>query len=166
MRQDVHDANAISDFVATVMSVCHALRVWYVVEQPATSMLWQYAPIAQALQHTGARRVYLELGRAGGQSAKGVVLWGTAPWLEAVARKVQRQPMVAEPEPLATRQGCWVNGNHNALQGSAQYPPPFCNTVAGAHADYLAHRPGTGQFFRQLAGIDDSIGPILVEDED
>ena len=115
---------------------------------------------------TGAQRVYLELGRAGAQSAKGLVLHGTAPWLEALARKVQRQPMVAEPQPLAARRGRWVTGNRDALQDSVQYPPTLCATVAGAHADYLAHRPGTGQFFRQLGGIVDSIGPIVVDDED
>ena len=67
-REDVQHANATAKFVGMFMRLCHRLKVWYVVEQPKGSLLWQFESVAEALQATGARRTHVELGRVGASS--------------------------------------------------------------------------------------------------
>ena len=148
-RSDVTDANHIATITAGLVQLCHARRVWYVIEQPLSSLLYHHPGLAAAIKRSGGRRYSVELGRAGATSPKPLVLVGTAPWLPAIERSVKRRPMVETPEPVVKTSGRWISGDREALAKSAVYPQIFTDMVGAAHADYLAHRPGTSSFFRQ-----------------
>ena len=135
----VAEANAIANIVADIMRVCHALGVFYVVEQPRTSLLFDYSPMRSALDETTALHVALNLGQAGATSQKPLTLWGTAPWLRSLAGTIRRRPMLSTTRPLTDRRGGTVNGRKAALSASASYPRTFCCIVARLHAASIGH---------------------------
>ena len=135
----VAEANKLAHVVADVIRTCHALGVYFVVEQPNTSLLFDYEPMALALSETRARRAFVELGRAGARTAKPLCLVGTAPYLARLAAIAKRRPMVTPGRALTTRKGGWVNGEREALQQSSSYPRTFCCLVARQHADLIGH---------------------------
>ncbi|CAK9097924.1 Uncharacterized protein SCF082_LOCUS45928 [Durusdinium trenchii] len=61
---------------------------FYVLENPLSSLLWQYRCIRKRLQQHRAVRVVINLGNIGASTQKPVVLWGTAPWLHDLQLKV------------------------------------------------------------------------------
>ena len=110
-RPDVRAANQMAVYTAGLVELCHARHVWYVIEQPLSSVLFHHPALAAAIRRSGGRRYKVELGRAGAASAKPLSLVGTAPWLPALECKIKRRPMVANPIPVAERTGRWVSGN-------------------------------------------------------
>ena len=133
----VLEANKIAHIVADVIRTCHALGVHFVIEQPSTTLLFEYEPIALALSEVRARSVFVELGRAGSMTVKPSRLMGTAPFLPRLAGIVRRRAMVTPARALTRREGGWVNGEHRALQLSSSYPRTFCCIVARLHADLV-----------------------------
>jgi hypothetical protein len=103
--------------------------VYYVVEQPVSSVLPSMPCMVAALQATNARRVVVHLGGFGASSMKTVVLLGTAPWLETLAAMSSRLWSSADRKrlrPLACTTSSGVTGGEG-LSGSAAYPRFFCD---------------------------------------
>ena len=160
-RADVRVANRIAEVVAKITQVCDACGVYWVIEQPSTSLLWQYAPIHNILQKSTVRRVSVELGRVGAQSLKPLVLYGTAPWLVEFARDVRARPRPLALARLCRRRGRWVAGITGSLRRSAHYPPMFCSMVASRQAAFCRMAPQAA--LRQIYDVDTEQDVIVVD---
>lgn len=120
-----------------VMVTCSALGVFYVVEQPLSSMLQFYPAINAALRATGARSISLLLYKFGATTQKPLKLWGTAPWLPCLGEIAKG---INAPQPtatLATTAMGRVTGKKGALVESASYPHAFCQIVAYLQKEFL-----------------------------
>lgn len=138
---DMH--NKIADFVAQTIKTCHERGVFYVIEQPQSSLLFDYRPVAEALAATGGRSVSVRLGDFGSASAKPLRLMGTAPWMDGLADvgKVLRGKMGMQPKTtLATRHEHSVTGRRGIMEESSAYPDAFAHHVARLHTEYLQQR--------------------------
>ena len=160
--------NAIADFVADVMLTCSAMSIHYVLEQPLSSRLPDYPAVERALMSTGGRRIVVPLWKFGSPSIKPLQLWGTAPWLQQLARiadRIAARPSGSEPEdypPTAERvfvegpqrqlavvcTNGQVTGLHHEMKASAHYPGSFCDVVALLHHSHL-----TREFVRAVVKI-------------
>ncbi|CAL1174247.1 unnamed protein product [Cladocopium goreaui] len=78
-----------------LMELCYRKGIFYVVEQPISSLLFQYGPMRKMLRRHGACRVTTWLGAFNAQTLKPVVLWGTCPFLEK---------LIAQPSKLKRMQ--------------------------------------------------------------
>ena len=79
--------NALAERVAFLLALCSSRGVYWIVEQPASSVLWNYPAIRQRLQEDGLMHpTVLDMGAFGGSSVKPTHLWGTAPYLAKLAR--------------------------------------------------------------------------------
>ena len=139
-NESVAQANSIARLLAEVCQTCYALGVPYIIEQPRTSLLFTYPPMEAMLRSTRARRVAVDLGKAGATSQKPLALWGTAPWLERLAGIVRRRPALSQPRRLTEKKGRFVNGKKIALGRSAAYPRVFGTIVARLHAESIGHQ--------------------------
>ena len=154
----------MAEVTAGLVQLCHARRVWYIIEQPLSNLLYRHPILAAAIERTGGRRHFMELGRAGATSPKPLVLVGTAPWMSSLSRQIKRRPMVKERVPVVETSGRWVNGKGKALAKSAIYPPMFTDIVATAHAAYLASRPGSSTYCTPTMTVPEVV-EILSDDE-
>ncbi len=136
----VQEANRIVDIVVKVVQLCEAMGVYWVIEQPRGSLLWDYGPMKEVLRNTTYCQAAVELGRVGASSVKPLSLRGNAPWLTSLALEVRRRPRDHNLRPLTARRGRWVMGRHRHLRNSAAYPEAFCEIVARKHAVSTAER--------------------------
>lgn len=125
--------NRIADWVADAVLRCHKSGIYYVIEQPRSSLLWRYPAILAALERTGAVHASVCLGDFGGSSLKPLELRGTAPWLP----QLSVQGCFENPEPATKKKKLTVvdkdgrvTGVPSALADSAAYPPEFCRAIA------------------------------------
>ena len=127
--------NCIADFVATVLMRCQELGLDYVIEQPSSSLLYDYPPIKHAVTVSAGRRVHLTLGSYGAESLKPLVLVGTTPWVEDL-RPHSRKRSCSSVLTIRDASGR-VTGRPEALLASAAYPAAFCERIASL---FLLHR--------------------------
>lgn len=145
---NVHDPwvrqhNCIADFVAKVILVCHERGIYFIIEQPLSSVLFHYAPIAEAIAIAGGRSVSVRLGDFGAETTKPLRLVGTAPWLDglpAVGEKLRSTSGRVPMQTLAVRQNHAVTGKRDVLQESSAYPTCFAVHVARLHQEFLQLR--------------------------
>ena len=121
---------AVAELVAHLIRLCAACDIYFVIEQPRSSLFFDFEPVKAALLATEAVQVSFSLGRAGATSVKPMRLYGTAPWMSVLAARISARPMLGERKRLAPRRGNWVVGNRRALTASAEYPLPLCRMVA------------------------------------
>ena len=121
-RADVRLSNEIAVRVSVLLQLCRSLRIWYVVEQPVSSLLLEHPDMRRAVACTGASSVSVELGRVGASSTKPLRLTGTAAWLNGVATQIKRRGRLQQPMALVERKGKWLNGVGKLLKDSAAYP--------------------------------------------
>jgi hypothetical protein len=129
--------NRIANFVAFAIRAGARLGIYYVLEQPLSSIMFKYLPVATALADTGAARVHLNLGDFGAETAKPLCLMGAAPWLPDLRAEGRRRsatvlPMLQGTLAVRSHEG-QVTGRTAALTESAAYPEPFCEEVARLH---------------------------------
>ena len=80
--------NALVERVVLVLEVLHARGVHWIVEQPASSVLWDYPAMQRCIRRHAAAAVTLDMGAfKGGTSVKPTVLYGTAPYLQKLERR-------------------------------------------------------------------------------
>ncbi len=133
-----------SSLKSLAVEACTVRGIFFVLENPAGSLLFAYKPIATALERCRARTVHVRLGSFGADTPKPLCLVGTAPWLEqlrdeGIARGgCHSCPSASKRRKLTTVQGDKVTGIHEALQASAIYLVAFCRTVARLHFEYRA----------------------------
>ena len=126
-----------------------ALGIYFVIEQPLSSILFSYRPVREALQRAGACRVSFQLLVFGASSSKPLALHGTAPWLytlEIIAASLVK-PTKRVKLSSSGPQG-WT-GNKLAMGISAEYTADFCKLVARLH----------GLLLQELGGV---VGEVSV----
>lgn len=135
--------NNLADITAQLAWLAHSLGLQILVEQPLSSILFDYAPMRNVLTATGSTRIAIHLDGFGACSQKPLQLRGTAPWLEELRRLSQQRRKRAEPQEQLTvvhtsssgRRS--VTGKREALKASSSYPPAFGMAVGRLHAAAL-----------------------------
>ena len=136
------EGNAIADVVAKTTKLCAALMNYTVIEQPHSSFMFQYEPMASALRDVHAKTVAFNMAVFKHKPLKPTQLWGTAPWLEAFGRFARMLP-VGDTKPLADRDiNGGVTGRNLDLTASAAYTDEFCNCLITFHLKDLASNVG------------------------
>ena len=144
--------NAIAKFVADAILACAALNVYFVLEQPQSSVFVNYPAVQEALSKVEAVRVHLELWKFQSDTPKPLQLWGTAPWLvqldELANKRISEAPTLRQsagrisfPKPMANLTVCGprgqITGDKEKMKKSAGYPKCFCDVVAHFHKKML-----------------------------
>ncbi len=88
----VRMSNLLVDNLVVLLRWAHCRGVHWLIEQPATSRMWSFPPMAALLRDTGARRVHTYMGCFGHRQPKPTVLWGTLPALDLLARSRSAVP--------------------------------------------------------------------------
>ena len=127
------------------LAFCLGLHV--VIEQPLSSILFNYAPMQALIGNANLQRATVQLGGFGAASQKPLQLWGTVPWLLQLAQdskqrqkstKVGGTPMCQRGAKLVSAKinsfgRKIVHGNRSALKESSAYPPEFGRVVGELH---------------------------------
>lgn len=88
--------NRLARRLAYLLELCHIKGIYYIIEQPSSSLLFRYKPIKQLLERHGASFVRCALGAYNASTLKPVTLYGTAPFLDNLAlqpSKLKRQQL-------------------------------------------------------------------------
>ncbi|CAL1165178.1 unnamed protein product [Cladocopium goreaui] len=75
--------NRLARRLCYLLELCHKLGIFWVIEQPTTSLLFFYRPLRRLMKRHGAKRVGCSLGALNANTTKPVFLWGTVPFLGA-----------------------------------------------------------------------------------
>ena len=128
--------------VAYLARTATAIKVSYVLEQPASSLLYKadfrtmfdVSSVWRTLHETKAEESHVSLLYFGGASKKPLILKGTAPWLpklQEVSRLLQGQTSHTASASLVSVDS---NGNYTGkrkeLKASSAYPPNFGKCIA------------------------------------
>jgi len=141
----VRDGNAFAAILAEMVRVAFLLGIFFVIEQPKSSLMFNHPLLKSALEATGAIKIYVEMWVWGGRSTKGMFLYGTAPWLRELRAhyKVLRQTnahMLENLEKLTTTDSRGkVTGRKQELTESAAYPSAFGRCIGRMHAETWGH---------------------------
>ena len=143
--------NQVAEFVANVVWTCAALGLFYVLEQPLSSVLVHHPHVSAALRDTKAVRVSFPLHKFGANTQKYLQLWGTAPWLPELRRVagIVRGP-VAHAVLCTIGDRGQVTGKKDDMVASAAYPTTFCDVVAILHKGFLASQAIQAQAVRMF----------------
>lgn len=137
----VQSQNALVDRLVLLLRICNKRGVVWIIEQPSSSCMWRYPALAKLLTRRDCRRVALEMGAYGLDCPKATVLYGTAPHLEQLDRKLnsdEREELREDSKRRrtttveATAAGGWnVHGTAD-LKGTQAYTIEFgaCHAVA------------------------------------
>ena len=138
--------NALVERMVILLEILRLRGCHYIIEQPASSVMWQYPALAACLWRHGLRGpVVLDMGAYGGTSWKPTHLWGTAPYLPQLARRC-----TAEERALLSEEGVqtthkWVASDGRTrcqgtsdLKGTQAYPEGW----GLAHAEAFAGHYG------------------------
>jgi hypothetical protein len=68
-----------------------ARGVYYIIEQPRSSIMFEYPPFAKFLQKHPARTCHTEMGAFGMKAEKDTILKGTAPYISELERRLNSQ---------------------------------------------------------------------------
>ena len=135
MRADVRDANFMAWYCAKLLYICHLRGVRYIIEQPATSVLWRLRPMVWLEEETYAGRVFGDLGVWGHSMTKPSVFKGTAWYMHKLGKtltKIQKQAKdkkhVNSIRPNGKKQ---VRGKKD-LKASEHYPKNMCKLISAA----------------------------------
>ena len=138
-RPDVRAANRIARTVALLCRVLAQRGVFFVLEQPAGSLLWHTPSLrlaARSLRVKGKRwqRRFVWLGHYGHKICKPTELCGIFPSLASILPSKRPRP---SDKPVAGVYRSWVSKNgRRRVCGSAglkvteHYPKPFCRAFA------------------------------------
>ena len=149
LREDVRGANAMVAFCCRLWDLLVLRHVYYIVEQPATSIVWKYAPFQRHVRRrpkigtTKLHAQFLWLGHFGHLLHKATHLVGVFPGLKSIKTKRSRAiapgkvGMFWEHASIRTegpRKGTYrVQGVKKAgksLSDSGKYPIKFCKFMA------------------------------------
>ena len=130
-KPSVRLANLIASNLAVLLTAANARNVYWVIEQPISSKLWIFPPIAQCLSSTLRATTYM--GSFGHDMVKPTILAGT---LSTLAKLKRRKPQWFAPLQWGDRE--YYIRNANGVRGgrhlhcSAEYPEAFCSALLQA----------------------------------
>jgi hypothetical protein len=87
----VASQNALVCRLLLLARLCIARGVYYIIEQPRSSIMFQYAPFASFLQKHPALSICTEMGAFGMMAEKDMMLMGTAPYLPNLVRRLTHE---------------------------------------------------------------------------
>ncbi len=137
-REAVVSQNALVERLVLRLEILTLRGVYWIIEQPATSVMYQYPALRDCLRRHGCTEpCVLDMGAYGGTSQKPTHLVGTAPYLGKLARRCDPQlklRLAVEGVQTTTR---WLDADGRlrcqgtaALKGTQAYPEGF----GAAHA--------------------------------
>ena len=146
-REDVVNGNIMAKYVGVLIELCSLRNVFWLIEQPSSSLILFYKPIRRRVRSVksrvlgaGVERKFVWLGYFGHRMFKPTVLVGIAPWLRFLVSKKQRtakiplhwtRGTVREAGPRAGSfrvHGCKTNAAN--LKKTQVYPWRFCAEFA------------------------------------
>eukprot|EP00969_Alexandrium_andersonii_P017782 778042-Alexandrium_andersonii.AAC.1 len=89
-RRDVYFANRMAEFVTCLLILASLRGVFWIVEQPGSSLLFELRCFRSAIAKCKASRVYTMLSGYGHDLPKPSLFYGTAPWMSNMYRKASR----------------------------------------------------------------------------
>ena len=133
--------NKLASLTADLFRLGWALGLRCCIEQPASSLLFRFGPIAQVLKDSCAKSVAVRMSSFCGDSCKPLVLKGIGDWLlelHKVARVRNRHVPTQSKRPLAHNCAKGYTGIPRALAASSSYTACFGFAIACALADQSA----------------------------
>lgn len=158
----VQGQNALVKRLILIWRLCVARRVFFVIEQPKSSCMFDYEPMKRFLESCeGVQRVQLQMGAFGMAACKDTWLVGVAPWLGRLARRLspaERSALREEDAMQVTRTYTDATGARRCqgakdLKATQSYPM----SLGAAHA--LAFRDHDTAPTPAAAGAGSSTGP-------
>lgn len=126
-REDVRQANDIINFVSALSAFAHARKVFFLWEQPHSSLAFQTPCWRVVRELPNYKEQFLWLGSYGHDMPKPTRLVGTLPCMSKL--RVARARQGSSAGIGWERKGKWVAGT-SKLKESQVYPPRFCEKVA------------------------------------
>lgn len=154
-RVDVRDANRIVQRCVSLLEFLVLRGVYYIIEQPSTSLVWRYLPMRRHLRKrprvlkTSLTAHHIWLGYWGHSLFKGTHLVGVFPGLRKIySKKTRAMPanglygwMRGTIRTTGLRRGSYrimgVKRPGYTLKETGQYPRPFANFMAALIADVV-----------------------------
>jgi hypothetical protein len=133
--RDVREATAIAVILSAFVMLAAVRNVFFVIEQPASSVLFNYLPLRLALQRVTAGSISTHLKSFAHHFpiCKPLRLASTCPWVPHLARR--KPPGISEvDQEIYTRSalGQAITGGP-LLSSTAAYPPEFARVVPHLH---------------------------------
>jgi len=148
--------NLLADISIDLSWLAFCLGLHVVIEQPLSSILFQYEPMKALLSKTQMQRTVVQLGNFGAASMKTLQLFGTVPWLAELRQENMRRQHAHRhcDNPTGARKRASqeshleqkltyettdrlgrvrVTGKKLALKESSAYPPEFGRVVGELH---------------------------------
>ena len=135
--------NKLADITVDLAWLAFCLGLHVVIEQPMSSCLFGYLPMAKLVAKMGLERTSVHLDGFGSTSMKPLQLYGTVPWLSKLQHFSKWRHQFARPtQTLATQKkdalgGTSVTGKSKALKESSAYPEPFGRLIGELHGELL-----------------------------
>ncbi len=147
--------NALVERCCFLMEVASARGCSWIVEQPASSVLWDYPAMRRVLRRHGLERpCVLDMGAFGGTSVKPAHLWGSAPFLALLERTC------SGPERLGLRlEG--VQTTHRSVDSSGRRRCQGTSQLKGTQAYPWQFGAALGQAFAGHYGPPAAAGTLL-----
>eukprot|EP00435_Cladocopium_sp_Y103_P027172 s303_g6.t1 len=109
-----------------VLYILQAKRVFWIYEQPSSSILWSHPRMEAFIRRFFAWRCHTWMGAYGAPSPKGTVLWGSRPSIKKMARNLPDKEWSANMTKKTTNsQGKTTVCGASDLKGSQAYTPEF-----------------------------------------
>lgn len=133
--------NHIAFVAANLALLAFHLGLLYVIEQPGTSVLFDWLPLLRILARTKARRGVGHMIGFGGTSMKTLRFRGTVPWLESLeclSKSMRRHAAPASTALVEVRTlqsgRASITGKRKELKDSGAYTRAFAEAVATRQA--------------------------------
>ena len=126
----------MAGFCANALRLIAWRRCVYMLECPLSSVMPEHPALKQALEDTGAVRMFMCQGWAGAFSLKPTVLWTNAPYATSLRALFQRRLFTSNVCRGLASKGKWVTGNRY-MQQSAVYPIEFCHMMLSTHDTWV-----------------------------
>ena len=130
----LQEHNTLADRTALLAQLAYALHIYYVVEQPQSSILFRYQPIAKVLKETSASTVAFRMANFQGDSPKPLRLQGTGAWMQTFAEvnKYRQSLMLAIPSKrlVVSSSSGQFTGISKELQASSGYTRSMGTAIA------------------------------------
>ena len=137
-RPKIKCQNALAARVAALCFLASARDVWWIVEQPSSSLMFRYLPWACVAEGLRPSFIRTHMGAFGGPTAKLTLLVGTAPCLPDLRRSLapEDQARIAELQvrTAVKAAGGGVHGSKE-LKATQAYPLQFGMALAVALKD-------------------------------
>ena len=133
-------SRALADFTVRIVDTCRRYKVSFILENPATSKLFSYPPLARALSRAGAEPVVFDMCRFGTSYLKPTRLVGTLPGLSTLGLRCNCTLPHEQLQGLVRLQGVTIW--KTSLAG--RYPPRLCRAIAALVQQALHATAGVG----------------------